>query len=93
MSRSTPDLLEQLAGISIADGYDGGFVECITHTTTECRIDERARADRTNHDGRVRFMREQHLAEVHVGVAVIQDAAAAEYEEIEASHDLLSLST
>ena len=66
--------------MSVANRYYRGFVECIAHPTTESRIHERACADRTDHHRRIRFVRKQDLTQVHIGVRVVENAPASQYE-------------
>ena len=77
----------------VPDGDDARLVERITHTRLKGNVQKRTSADRVDHDGCSHLVREEHLAQVHVCVGVVQDASASENEEIEAGDDLLGLLT
>jgi hypothetical protein len=69
-----PELFEKLTGMTIPNRDDGRLIERIAYPSPERQVRQRPRADRIDHDGRPRLMCQEHLAQVQVGVCVVEDA-------------------
>ena len=86
-----PDLFQQLPGMAIPHRDEAGTIERISHSRAKPRVHERTRADPVHHDRRSHLVCQEHIAQVSIRVGVVQDASAAEDEQIETADHLLRL--
>ena len=80
------DVLEHLAGAALAHRHHRGALQPLLDQALHGRVAQRARADRVDHHRHAVLVGQHDLAQEDLRLAVEQDAAAAEDQEIEASH-------
>lgn len=81
---ATPnDVLEQLSRRPISDRHDGRLVEGVPHASAYTRVDEGPSTNGVDHHRRLDARGETHLLQVHVGVAIVENAASTEDEQVE----------
>jgi hypothetical protein len=77
------DLLQELPRVVVADRDRRRRLEPVAHAGAHGRLHQRAGADRVGHDRRSRLVGEEHVSEIHLRVGIVENAAAAQDQEIE----------
>jgi hypothetical protein len=87
------DVLQRLTRAALAHRDHRRAAEAVAHHGLHGRVLERPGADRVDHDRHPVLVRQHHLAQKDLRLAVEQNAAAAEDEQVEAldlGHDLVA---
>jgi hypothetical protein len=77
------DLLQELAAVTLPHRDDCRALETVAHPLSRRPVLERSDADGVNHHRNVELLCDEGLAQEHLGFVVEQDAAAADYQDIE----------
>ncbi len=81
-----PRLLQHAVRAFLAHRDDLGVLQVLAHRGLRRRVRERPGADRVDEHRHALLVRDRHLAQVGARVGVVQDAAAAQDQHVEALH-------